>query len=127
MFQRIQFREVNANNEPIYSIIDSCYSFDIIAETPQIYDTIIHSACAEALACFYDAKHLNVAKNLALYYKWMVEQVYGDAFGAKAKAAYDLWLESHRADIDQFLPQLQFGKKYHKSIIQYLIKMGCYQ
>lgn len=124
MFQSIQFKALNINNEPIYSIIDSCHSFDIVAETPELYDTIIHSACAEALTYYYDAKQLNVAKNLALYYKWMVLQVYGTINGT---AVYDLWISTHSADIDKFVPHLQFGKKYRKSIIQYLIQMGCYK
>ena len=98
----------------------------MLGESGELYDVITYSSCVEMLIDHYEHQHLNVAKNLALYYKWMIGCIYGDKPNT-SKLIFDLWLNVHREDLDQQVPQLQFGKKYYNSIIQYLISMGCYQ
>jgi hypothetical protein len=126
MFQRIHFSHINDRNEPIFTVVDSCFSFNITGDSPELYDIVTYSVCVEALIAHYESKRLNVAKNLALYYKWMTDYVYGNTL-IKGKAVTDLWLNSHREELTRDVPHLQFGKKYYNSIIQYLISMSCYQ
>ena len=122
MFQNIQYSRTE-NEKPIYAVNDSCFSFELIAESHKLESTIIHSACAEALVAYYESKHLNVAKNLALYYKWANVKLYG----SPVYFVLDMWLDNHCVELNTWAPRYKFGTKYVPSIKQYLKNMGCYQ
>jgi hypothetical protein len=121
MFQRISLARVE-DNRPIYTVLDSCFAVEIEAESAVLLDTIANSACAEALIYIYESKRLNVAKNLAAYYAWLVRQIYGKPL----PYVVDMYLNDHNSELTKWVPNFQFSKKYHLSVKHYLTQMGCY-
>lgn len=65
-----------------------------------------------AVINYYSSRSSPIAKNVALYYKYLYKSYYDSSSIKKLITRNSIW-------IDEFFPEIEFGKKYHDCIARH--------
>lgn len=120
MFRKIRRHKTWTTENPLFEVIDTCFTDTFASNIDDLYVVIADPQAAQMLIWVYERRNLHSSMNLYLYYVWLIKTIHYQATSDN----YRSMLAAHSKVLDHVSPQLKFSLKYKGCVEQSLKQAG---